>query len=72
VDRERPVPASIWWERTFNDDLLLHVEIHNIAEQRRTRVREIYAPDSYGQIEATEVKDTTNKPYLMVSLRKTF
>jgi len=72
VDQERPVPASIWWERTFNDDLLLHVEIHNIAEQRRTRVREIYAPDSYGQIEATEVKDTTNKPYLMVSLRKTF
>ena len=71
LDRELISPVSIWWERNFADDLLLHLEIHHLSEQRRRRIREFYAPGTH-EVEAHEIRDVDNLTSFFIQLRKSF
>jgi outer membrane receptor protein involved in Fe transport len=72
-DREVPGALSVWWDKTFRDDYTLHVEVHNLTQQRRERYRDLYADGRVsGVIMAHELRETAQEPHLILKLRKRF
>ncbi len=73
IERELPLPMSIWWDRTLPNDFTLRVGIENVRQPGRIRRRELYEGDrSSGALSAVERRKTKQQPHLMLRLRKRF
>lgn len=73
VEREYPVPLSLWWDRTLGQNLVLRIEVAKAWYQRRKRERQIYGQGrGNGPVTVIETRRTVQDPHLMVRLRKRF
>ncbi len=73
IERELPLPMSIWWDRTLPNGATLRIGIENVRQPGRIRLRELYEEGrSGGALSAVERRKTRQAPHLLLRVRMRF